>query len=337
MERETLSFRELVGAAAVLAVTSAALAPVLAKAQSGKAVSLDRLQKLEVAMALYESSYDERGLDMKVEQAPPRQVRSSSSGSSRKAAQRRDAEALAAGFDEAASVALASWEEPPSKVDSLIRDACDDCSLPMRFPYELPLTKADPDGCFEIAKEFLLDDAAFCALVFAEASMYSSSKDTVQNSLASMGLNPSGGLKEASHTTIGAAQMAPKTAANILEKLQELGPHYFERLGISEGEEDIENWLMIKLATDWRFALQLQGAYAYVNLHPFAETSQVAGSTFDRYVKEVYNPKNEDLHARWLCLYTAFGGELPVIDPGLEVTPSKPKVEEAIDARMGLR
>jgi hypothetical protein len=177
--------------------------------------------------------------------------------------------------------------------------ALEACGMEPRLAYPIPLAEADPDSCARIAEAFGLPPADFCALVATEASMHSPAKDTVQNTLASLGINPSLGLKEAEKTTIGCSQMSVATALNVLEKLKEARPDLYERLGAPEGE-DQQRILLHRLAADCRFAVGLQAAYAMLNvgrLRPGPE-----GDSFQRFVTEIYNPSNPELHERFSCL-----------------------------------
>jgi len=186
--------------------------------------------------------------------------------------------------------------------ESRMAAALEMCQLPAEFAYPIPLMESDPNSCARIGAEFGLPPAEFCALVATEASMHSPTKDNVQNALAAWGMNPSLGLKSADETTVGCSQMSGATAVNVLEKLADQRPDLFERLGLPEGELD-RRQILRRLASDCRFAMVLQAAYAMLNVQAMRPGPE--GSAFSRFVKDIYNPHNEELHVRFDCLQQA--------------------------------
>lgn len=202
--------------------------------------------------------------------------------------------------EEAMLASLGAVEEQASQ--SRMAAALEMCQLPAEFAYPIPLLESDPNSCARIGADFGLPPAEFCALVATEASMHSPAKDNMQNALAAWGLNPSLGLKSADETTVGCSQMSGATAVNVLEKLAVQRPDLYERLGLPEGDPDRRE-ILRRLASDCRFAMVLQAAYAMLNVQAMRPGPE--GSAFTRFVKEIYNPHNEELHSRFDCLHQA--------------------------------
>ncbi len=227
----------------------------------------------------------------------PRQVRSESFEKAPS-----DAALMSYGLDMTHSGEDAFLISQEQASESRMVTALETCKLPAEFAYPIPMLESDPNSCARIGADFGLPPAEFCALVATEASMHSPAKDNMQNALAAWGMNPSLGLKSADETTVGCSQMSGATAINVLEKLADQRPDLYERLGLPEGELN-RRQILIRLASDCRFAMVMQAAYAMLNVQAMRPGPE--GSAFSRFVKSIYNPHNPELHMRFDCLQQA--------------------------------
>ncbi len=317
-----MTFRQVTASAAAVVFVTFVLQPVVARsAPAGQTLS-KRIRQIQTALSLYAESYDSRmpetpksdptfrnnyedpnqaaSLEEPLDEREARIERQRLAVmESRQAAEMWDTSAAKTAIDSYSDEARPNTEPKPSSLALALAY----CDVPEPTIYDMDMNKESLNSCFRMADVFGINPNDFCALVFAESSMQSLTKDQMQNALASAGMNPSVGLKDKDSTTVGCAQMSVTTALSVLEKLQESNPFLYERFGIPEDSPELPTILLRRLASDCDFAVQMQAAYAYVNTVGVKEDG--SDREFEIFVKEIFNKHNEELHRRFDCLSEA--------------------------------